>query len=120
MAEEKEKVNVPAAPSYLPEAVAKQWSKTYETAYLQAKADNSEGSEIDFTQTALREANRLLRVPVLKSYADAMKAEEWHFIKREVGKDGKLHVVTADGKKHKFDVPAGKKGDDSKSATPAA
>jgi len=113
----------PVFPAHFPEDKKEAWHKSFNEALEQAKVDNPEGAFQH--QAARREANRLLRVPVPKSYADAMKLEKWQILKRETVSAEKLaseghdvdptagdhiKVVTIDGKKHVFQVPAGKRG----------
>jgi hypothetical protein len=106
-----EKIQVPDAPSMLPAKQKKEWVARYEEAFLEAKEDGSKGDG-DCRQFALREANRMLRVPVLKSVDDVKKLEPFH-VHHQVEKNGKLIIVTIDGKKYSFDAP------EKKAATPA-
>ncbi len=103
MATDKE-VIIPAAPSALPAGLQKKWAATYNSAFLQCKADDENASDGDCHQAARREANRLLKVEAPTSHKEAMALPDWHCHHREE-KDGVLRVVTIDGKKYSFDVP---------------
>lgn len=110
-------VEKPNFPEHFPEERKQLWHKTFAEALEQAKVDSPEGSFQH--QTARREANRLLRVPVPKSYAEAMKMERWQYLERKTlgadrvtalgyetqGPGDHLVVVTIDGKKHFFAAP---------------
>ena len=104
MANEKSDFVVPRPPQHLPAEEQARWSKTYEAAHRDAETDHP-GDAIAHKQHAMREANRLLRVPVLKSYEDAMSLKDWQVVLRKE-QGGKLKVVTADGKGYVFDVAA--------------
>lgn len=107
--EEKE-VEVPAAPSIIkdgadvfPSSLKSKWRADYIDAYKRASEDGSL-SESDRKQQALREANRVLRVPEVEDYDDAMALKDFQVASRaDVG--GTLKVVTIDGKKYSFPVP---------------
>jgi hypothetical protein len=110
--EEEVKFEAPEAPAILPDKVKKQWAKAYVDAFRQAQEDSPNDLTTQI-QTALREANRTLRVPKLESYEDAMELPEWKVIKRQaVGTE--LKVVTIDGKKYTFPVPPPAGGDDTR------
>ena len=97
------KVDVPQPPAYLPVGLHKQYTKAFNDAFKQAQED-SPGDLPTQRQAAMREANRVLKVPELTSYEDAIALPDWKVIKREViGAD--LKVVTIDGKKYAFPVP---------------
>lgn len=110
-------IEKPNFPEHFPEERKAQWHKTFTDALEQAKVDSPEGAFLH--QTARREANRLLRVPVPKSYADAMKMERWQYLDRKTigadrvtalgyepqGPGEHLALVTIDGKKHFFAAP---------------
>lgn len=94
-----------------------QWHTTFVDALEQSKVDSPEGAF--HHQTARREANRHFRVPILKSYADAMRLDRWQYKERKTigadriaalgyepqGPGEHLAVVTIDGKKYFFAVP---------------
>jgi len=103
MPDQKDAVKIPEAPAGIPASVAKKWKETYVAALAEATNDFPNDA-IQQKQTALREANRLLRVPEPRSHKDAMALEGWHVAHREE-KDGHLRVVTIDGKKFRFPVP---------------
>jgi hypothetical protein len=103
MPDEKDVVKIPDAPAGIPPAVAKKWKEVYSQALIEA-ANDCPNDAIQQKQAALREANRLLRVPEPKSHADAVALADWHVMHREE-KDGHLRVVTIEGKKFKFPVP---------------
>ena len=114
----------PSFPANYPEDKKAQWHRTFEEAVEAAKVDAPEGSF--HHQTARREANRHFRVPLPKSYTDAMKLEPWQVLERKTvpaervaalghepsGSGEHLIVVTIDGKKHFFAVPAAKQADE--------
>jgi hypothetical protein len=113
-----EEIKIPAAPRTLPPKLQSDWRKKYVGAYKQSQADYPDNPVLQ-EQFALREANLMLRSPELKSYQDAVDLQEHQLARTHEGKparqeteDGKLKVVTADGKKYSFDVPAKKKKDD--------
>ena len=94
------KVAVPAAPSVLPEEVAKKWAAEYEEAYKEAARDEN-NNESACQGYALRQANRHLRVAEPKSLGDL---KPWQIYSKKE-KDGKVTVVTIDGRKYRFDAP---------------
>lgn len=97
-------VNTPEAPSILPAKLQAEWRKTYADALEAARADEPDDPARQ-RLLARREANRILRTPKLTSYESAMQLEDWQVLFRgEV--DGVLKVVTCDGKKYRFPVPA--------------
>ncbi|HWR37017.1 MAG TPA: hypothetical protein VN622_14235 [Clostridia bacterium] len=108
-------VEVPAAPHFLPKSQRSNWTKTYAQAFKQAQTDFPDDLSAQ-RAAALREANRMLRVPEPESYEAAMKLESWQVLKRDVvaiDNDASefpkgsevLKLVTADGKKFTFAVP---------------
>jgi len=109
-----EEITTPMPPKRLPAKEQAAWKKKYVEAFRQAQADNPD-NEPQQRQYALREANRMLKVPEPDSYADAMALPEHQLavMQDEKGKsvparyekEGKLKVVTSDGKKYSFDVP---------------
>jgi hypothetical protein len=96
-------MRTPEAPAILPAKLQAQWKKNYAEALEAARADEPD----DLSRQRLlarREANRMLRVPKLTSYEQAMQLEDWQVVFRgEAG--GELKVVTCDGKKYRFAVP---------------
>lgn len=109
---------VPAAPEVLPSQLKSKWRSDYIDAYKRAAEDGSL-SESDRKQQALREANRVLRVPEVEKYDDAMALKEFQVARREdVG--GTLKVVTIDGKKYSFPVPPEKQTKEKEQPKPAA
>jgi hypothetical protein len=105
------KLQIPAPPSFLPEKEQAAWKKKYEEGFKQAQVDEPE-DEAAQHRAALKEANRMLRVPEIESAAHVKSLPKHLFIKNEE-KDGVLKVVTIDGKKYSFDVKV-------KAAVPAA
>src|SRR5947209_20118110 len=103
---EKETVLVPEAHPVLPERLQKRWQKTWLEAYNAAKNEENL-DEAGRQQLANKEANRLLRVTAPKTHEDALALEDWQ-VHRKVEKNGKLHIVTIDGRKYSFDVPKAK------------
>jgi hypothetical protein len=101
-----EEIKTPTAPKTLPPKLQSEWRKKYVEAFKQAQTDHPDNPVLQ-EQFALREANRMLRSPEVKSYEDAAALPDHHVISRKE-EDGKLKVVTADGKKHVFDSPKGK------------
>lgn len=112
-------IEVPTAPAHLPAALQKKWSKTYVDAHKQAQVDlpnDAAGQK----QAARKEANKLIRIDAPESHkeAAAMVADfqaknddAWKVIghgKRVIQGVEHLQVVTSDGKKHSFPVPAAK------------
>src|SRR4051794_1146436 len=96
---EKNQFEIPAAPAGLPKAVEKKWKETYAAAFKEAQ-DESPDDLTQQRQSALRDANRILKTPEITSYSQAMDIEDWHFALREPSNDGKtLRVVTRHGKK---------------------
>jgi hypothetical protein len=114
---EKNQIEVPAAPAGLPKAVEKKWKETYAAAFKEAQ-DEAPDDLTQQRQSALRDANRILKTPEITSYSQAMDIEEWHFVLREPSADGKmLRVVTRHGKKYNLAIPAkAQKPADDKSA----
>jgi hypothetical protein len=100
-----EAVQVPQAPAILPPAEAKKWKETYASALKQAQADHPDDVPSQLKE-ALREANRILRVPEPKTAADVEKLAPWQVLKKSVGEGGVIRVITCDGKK--YEVSAGK------------
>jgi hypothetical protein len=103
-----EEIAIPEAPKHLPAKLKAEWKKAYLAAYKKAQADYPEQKTMQ-AQCALREANRLLQVPEIRSYKDAIDLPNHHVVQREVVKTDEGHelrLVTSDGKKHKFPAPA--------------
>ena len=99
------KIEIPAAPANLPQAVEEKWKAAYEAAFAEAQNDWPDDPPTQ-KQQALREANRVVKTPELTSYSQTMGLEDWHFALREPSKDGKtLRVVTRHGKKYTFPIP---------------
>ncbi len=95
-------IEIPAAPRYLPKAQKAAWGKRYEEAYKEAQL-SFPGDASSQRITALKEANKLLRVPAPKNAAEIDKLEAHHVIKRgEKEIDGVTHVyaITSDGRKY--------------------
>ena len=100
------KIEIPAAPANLPEAVEKKWKEAYAAAFKEAQNDWPDDVPTQ-KQQSLREANRVVKTPELTSYSHAASLEEWHFVLRAASADGKtLRVVTRHGKKYTFPIPA--------------
>lgn len=98
----------------LPEAVQAKWRKAYADAFEQAQIDH-EGDVSMQRAVATREANKVLRVPKISSFDDAMALDDHHVVKREESKDKKtLLVVTSDAKKYRFPIPEKKKSEPAK------
>lgn len=111
-------VNTPEAPAILPAKWQAQWKKTYAEAFQAAQADEPDDAPRQ-RQMARREANRMLRTPKLTSYEEAAALEDWQVVFRgEV--DGVLKVVTCDGKKYRFPVPASVTAERQRAAAKAA
>jgi hypothetical protein len=101
-----DKVNVPAAPQFpgVPRDFAGRWETAYARAFKQAEV-NHPGDETEQRAVAAREANRLFAVDEPENYEQAMSIEEWKCLHREpFGKE--LRLVTIDGKKYRFPLPA--------------
>lgn len=108
---------LPTPPAHLPAALQKKWSNTYEAALKQAEVDipNDEAGQKQF---ARRAANQLLRIEAPASHKEAAAlvdafqnktADAWKVIghgRRVIKGVEHLQVVTSDGKKHAFPVPA--------------
>lgn len=105
MAPNEVNVVIPEVPPYpgLPEAIKKKWRQTYEQTFLQARHEKPNEGHL-WAQSALIEANRLFRVPKLEDHADALDLEDWQVILREE-RDGRLNIVTIDGRKYSFAIP---------------
>lgn len=110
MAPESVKVTIPEPPEIvgalapLPRAKKDEWRESYGEAFEQAAVD-SPGDESAQRQAAQRAANRIFRVGKPTSYAAAASLEGWQLLSR-LEQDGKLTIVTIDGAKYSFDVPA--------------
>ncbi len=112
-----EKIQTPTPPAHLPAALQKKWSSTYVDAFRQAQLDipNDEAGQ---KQAARKDANKLLRIKAPESHKEAVALVEafqkktddaWKVLghgTRKIGGVDHLHVVTSDGKKHIFPVPA--------------
>lgn len=83
----------------------KKWKSDWVKAFKQAVVDFP-GDEIAQRTVATREANRMFRVEHPASYGEAVALPARHVIFRGNTASGKFGVVTIDGKKHYFDVPA--------------
>jgi hypothetical protein len=112
-----DEIQVPDAPGLLPAGLQKKWRAAYAAAFKEAQNDFPEDA-IQQRQTALREANRLLRVTPPTDYKSAMDLPDY-LIHSSVDRDGKavssrqidekkgeLKLVTIDGKKYRFPAPA--------------
>jgi hypothetical protein len=99
------KIEAPAAPNLtgFPEKLRERWQDNYAEALRQAQVDHP-GDDIQQRAVATREANRVFRVPELKSYRAAMDLEPWQVLHRKEDAT-QLKVVTIDGKKYSFPVP---------------
>lgn len=109
-------IEKPSFPANFPEEKKAAWQKSFDEAMEQAQVDNAGAFA---HQTARKEANRHLRVPVPKSHADAMRLEEWQVLSRKEvsadkvaalgyepqGSGPHVAVVTIDGKKYFFAKP---------------
>jgi hypothetical protein len=105
MAEEKQVVEIPAPHAGLPDSVQKKWKLAYAQGFKDAQDDFPEDA-VQQKQAALRAANKTLRVEDPTNYGEAMKLEDWHFVRRSPSEDGKtLHVVTRHGKLFSFPIP---------------
>lgn len=82
-----------------------QWRSNWQKAFKQAQIDHP-GDDITQRAVATREANRVFRVDEPTSYEEAMALEDFKVLDRKPVAGGKLAVVTIDGKKYSFDVPA--------------
>ena len=99
-----EEINIPEAPKCLPAKQQDEWKKSYEKAFRQALRDYPE-NDTQQRQFAMREANRLLSVPEPKSHEEASALPAHQVMLREEV-EGELRIVTTDGKKYAFPVPA--------------
>lgn len=112
------KLNIPDAPSVLPAGLQAKWKDTYRKAYEEAQNDFPNDA-IQQRQTALREANRLLRVTPPEDYR-AAKALPKYQVHSSAELGGVLKLVTIDGKKYNFPIPKSEqKADDSPAGTAA-
>lgn len=94
--------NIPSAPTYLPKKQAAEWRKRYADALKEAQTDFPD-DESQQRIVAMKEANKLLRVPAPASAAEIDKLEDHQVIKRgEKVVDGVAHVfaITSDGRKY--------------------
>lgn len=99
-----ETIEIPNPPAILPSTLQKKWREDYAAAFRQAELDQS----MDLAgrkQYALREANRLLRVPEPTNYSEARALADWQVIER-FERQGELRGVMIDSKKFRFPVPA--------------
>jgi len=96
-------IEKPTFPAGFPKEKQDAWHKTYAEALEEAKSESPESTL--HHQKARTEANRHMRVPTPKSYQEAKRMEKWMVLKSEE-RDGELKVVTIDGKKHIFEIPA--------------
>jgi hypothetical protein len=111
--------NTPTPPAHLPAALQKKWSKIYDDALAQAEQDIPNSDSLQ-RAAALKEANKLLRVAKPESHKEAAalvkafqdgKDEGWQIIahgKRTIKGVDHLSIVTADGQRHLYPIPAGK------------
>jgi hypothetical protein len=107
----------------IPADVQKKWKDTYSKAFERAAADTENASERH--GTALREANRLIKVQEPEDHEQAYAIPTWQLMKREEieykdlpqhakaevkALDGRksgqyVRVYTTDGKEHFFPIP---------------
>ena len=101
-----EQTNVPAPPQFpgMPKDFAGRWTVAYARAFKQAE-QNHPGDETEQRAVATREANRLFAVDEPENYEQAMAIESWKVLHREPF-GNVLKVVTIDGKKYAFPLPA--------------
>ncbi len=101
-----DKVNVPAAPHFegMPRDFAARWEQIWAKAFKAAEV-NHPGDETEQRAVATREANRLFAVDEPENYEQAMAIEGWKVLHRGAS-GGVLKLVTIDGKKYSFPVPA--------------
>jgi hypothetical protein len=100
------KTQVPKAPAILPASLQKKWTETFTAALKQAQGDHPDDVPAQ-TASALREANRMLRVPEPESYEDAKRLAEWQVLLRRES-EGQLKITTIDGRKYAFEIPSAK------------
>ncbi len=110
--EVKSEAKTPEAPAILPAELKAKWRSVYAEEFKAAQADHPEDVPAQ-RQQALREANRLLRVPEIQSAADADRLPKWQVL-ADTTAQGVRKLVTIDGRKYKFpagrETPAGKDG----------
>lgn len=108
MAETIVQIQAPEPPDFpgFPDKRKLEWKQNWLKAFKQAQIDHP-GDEITQRAVATREANRVFRVEEPTGYDDAMALEEWQFLLR-AEKGGQLKLVTIDGKKYSFPIPAAK------------
>src|SRR4051812_34772933 len=106
MERETEEIQRPEPPPHFGRAMVKKWNDVFDQA-LKDLAGQYADDPGGLRQAAVREANRLQRVPAPRNYDEAMKLEEHQFILRKIGEDGRLRVLTSEGREHFFKVPAG-------------
>lgn len=103
-----EKTNVPAVPHFegMPRDFASRWETAFVKALRQAEI-NHPGDETEQRAVATREANRLFAVEEPETYEQAVALEPWKVLQRRES-EGKLKLVTIEGKKYSFAIPARK------------
>jgi len=109
----------PTAPAHLPAALQKKWSNNYADALEQAQIDIPNDPSAQ-RSAALREANKLLKVKMPEDHKGAAalvkafqeKADAgWQILAhgtRQIKGVAHLSIVTADGQKGLFPIPAEK------------
>jgi hypothetical protein len=112
---------IPKPPAHLPKHVAEKWSATYAAVLKQTAQEQGDRPE-ERTQhvAALKAANVHVRVAPPESYSEAAKMIEdfqqkkpdgWKIIShgtRTIGGEPHIQVVTVNGKKVSFPIPAKK------------
>jgi len=109
--------NLPQPPEHLPESLQKKWQATYAAALKQAQVDIP-GQEALQKAAARKEANKLQKVAMPEDHAGAAKLvdalkkggeDAWkliaHGVRKIKGVDH-LSIVTSDGQKGLFPIPA--------------
>ena len=101
----------PSFPGFGPE-LQETWCKTYKAAVTEYRLLMMESGKqeladdlSDQEKAGRRAANRILRVPVVASYDEAMALEPWQFVRRETTDAATLKLVTIDAKKYLFAIP---------------
>ena len=96
-------IRIPEPPRFMPEAERREWLKRFSAAYVEARK-NYPGDPTAWRQSALHEANRMLRVEKPADYHEAKALPDWKVIHRKE-ENGVLTIVTIDAKRCVFNAP---------------
>jgi hypothetical protein len=101
-------IDMPKPPAHLPAEAVQLWRNSFASAY-KSERDDYPAKPQRWRKAAIKAAAKAIAISQLESFEDAMKLQPWQFIYREqvtTDHGQVLKVVTSEGKKYYFPVPA--------------